>query len=142
MNRKSDCLPTWWSVWLVLLLVECGEPSDRQSLEGTVTFDGVPLTEGHVKFLPQRGTKGPTASGKITAGHFSISPDGGTFAGTFRVEITATRKTGKKVNDYRTGEMMDGDEQFLPPRYNRQTELTAKVTESGPNQYDFKMVSP
>ena len=79
----------------MLLLVECGEPGDRQSLKGTVTFEDVPLTEGHIKFLPQRGTKGPTAGSKITAGQFSISPDGGTFTGTFRVEITAARQASR-----------------------------------------------
>ena len=142
MNRKNDRLPTWWCVWLVLLWVGCGEPSDRKSLEGTVTLDGVPLAEGHVKFVPQRGTKGPIAGGKIIAGNFSISPEGGTFTGTFRVEITATRKTGKQVKDHRTGEMIDGIQQFLPPQYNRQSKLTATVTESGPNQYEFNMVSP
>jgi hypothetical protein len=79
----------------VLLLVGCEEPGDRQSLKGTVTFEDVPLTEGHIKFLPQRGTKGSPAGGKITAGHFSILPDGGTFTGTFRVEITAARQPSR-----------------------------------------------
>ena len=143
MNRKSDRRSIWWCVcaWVLLSLTGCGDSSDRQSLEGTVTFNGVPLAEGQITFVPQRGTKGPTAGDKITEGHFSISPKGGTFAGTFRVEIVATRKTGKKAKDYRTGEMIDNIEQFLPARYNRQSELTAEVTESGPNQFEFALTS-
>ena len=140
MNRKSDRRSIWWCVcaWVLLSLTGCGDSSDRQSLEGTVTFNGVPLAEGQITFVPQRGTKGPTAGGTITEGHFSISPEGGTFTGTFRVEITARRKTGKQVKD-RMGQMRDGIEQFLPERYNRQSELTAEVTESGLSQSEFDL---
>ena len=141
MTRKSDHRAAWrcLCVWVLLSLIGCGEPSGRQSLEGTVTLDGAPLVDGNIKFVPQLDTKGPVAGGKITEGQFSISTEGGTFAGEFRVEITATRKTGKKVKDYKMDKMIDDIEQFLPPQYNRQSELTADVTESGPNRFDFKL---
>ena len=128
-------------VWVLLSLSGCGELSNRQSLKGTVTLDGVLLAEGHITFLPQPGTKGPTTGGKITKGHFSISPEGGAFVGTFRVEITATRKTDKKIKDPIAGKMIDNIEQFLPRRYNRQSELMAEVTEAGPNRFEFALTS-
>lgn len=97
MNGQSNRWLAWWCVWVLLSLTGCGEQaSDRQSLKGTVTLDGTPLVEGSILFVPQQGTKGPTAGGKISEGRFSVSPEGGTFSGTFRVEITAVRKTGKK----------------------------------------------
>ena len=125
----------------LLVLAGCGQGSQRQSLEGTVTLDGQPLSEGSITFRPQEGTSGPTAGGKISEGHFRILPEQGTFAGTFRVEITASRKTGKKLKDHRTGEMHDEITQFPPARYNRQSELSAKVQAAGPNRFEFTLSS-
>jgi len=125
----------------MLSLIGCGARSDRQSLEGTVTLDGAPLAAGQITFVPQNDTKGPPAGGTITEGKFSIPHEGGTLTGTFLVKITATRKTGKKVMNYATNEMIDGIEQFLPLRYNRQSELTAEVADSGPNQFEFALTS-
>ena len=138
----SDRRPIWPCVWIVLLLIGCGQQGDRQRLEGTVTLDGAPLAEGQITFLPQSGTKGPTAGGQIAEGYFSIPNEGGTFTGAFLVKITATRKTGKQVMNYALNEMIDESEQFLPLRYNRQSELTREVTASGPNQFEFALKSP
>jgi len=137
----SDRRPIWWCVWFVLLLIGCDQQGDRQSLKGTVTLDGAPLAVGRITFLPQRGTQGPTAGGPITDGQFSISPEGGTFTGTFQVKITATRKTGRTILNA-LGEETDEIEHIVPPRYNRQSELTREVTASGPNQPEFALTSP
>ena len=125
---------------LVSLLSGCGPATKRKPLEGTVTLDGEPLSEGTVRFLPRSGTGGPAAGGKITDGRFEIDRDRGAFAGTFRVEITATRKTGKKV-DSPFGHKIDGYEQYLSDRYGSDSELTAQVTESGPNEFAFALES-
>ena len=137
----SDRRPIWPCVWIVLLLIGCGQQGDRQRLEGTVTLDGAPLAEGQITFLPQSGTKGPTAGGQITEGYFSIPHEGGTFTGTFQVKITATRKTGRTILNA-LGEETDEIEHIVPPRYNRQSELTREVTASGPNQPEFALTSP
>lgn len=127
----------------VFLLVSagCGRQTDRQALQGTVTLDGAPLAEGYVTFVPMPGTSGPTAGGKITEGKFSVSPRQGTFVGAFRVEITAIRKTGRKLKDPMLGQEIDETEQFLPARYNRQSELTIEVTKAGPNHFEFDLTS-
>ena len=129
-------------------VVMCGCNHDgRQSLEGTVTLDGQPLPAGDITFFPVPGTPGPTAGGKIVEGRFSISAEGGTMAGTFRVQITARRKTGKQVFDP-TAQMMDPNakngmidqyEQSLQSRYNQQSELTADVIQGDKNVFDFPL---
>ena len=37
--------------------------------------------------------------------------------------------------------MVDDIKQYLPARYNRQSELTADVTEEGPNRFTFNLSS-
>jgi len=127
-------------------VVVCGCNHDgRQPLQGTVTLDDQPLPAGDVTFFPLPGTPGPTAGGKIVDGHFSIPAEGGTMAGTFRVQITAQRKTGKQVFDS-TAQMMDPKakngmidqyEQYIPARYNQQSELTADVVKGSHKSFEF-----
>jgi hypothetical protein len=123
----------------LLLLVGCGDDR-RQTLEGTVTLDGQPLGAGAITFLPQAGTLGPTAGGNITAGRFSIAANQGTFVGDFRVEITARRKAERKGGDGGLGEQKPYYEQYLPARYNRDSQLSAEVKE-GVNQFEFRLTS-
>ena len=122
------------------LVVGCSD-SDRQSIEGTVTLDGQPLPSGSIIFVPQPGTESPTAGGKIEDGKFSVSSQKGIFAGEFGVQITATRPTGKKSRDPRTGVVMEDHEQYLPARYNTASELKVEVRAGAPNRFEFPMVS-
>ena len=125
----------------LVALVGCGGGDDRFRLEGSITLDGEPLTTGGISFRPQRGTRGPTAGGRITDGKFFVEPAKGTFAGTFRVEIISSRKTGQKVMDNVMGTMADEYKQIIPVRYNRQSELTAEVKKDGPNKFEFALES-
>jgi len=143
LSRRIGSRRAWLAVSGIglLILLGCSRATGRQSLEGSVTLEGAPLTEGSIVFHPQAGTKSPTTGGTISQGRFSISPAGGAFAGTFRVEITAVRNIGRKVKDPVSGKLMDELEQYIPARYNRQSELTATVTEQGPNQFEFALKS-
>ena len=70
-------------------------------------------------------------------------------AGTFRVAITALRKTGRQVEDptaamidpEATSVLTDEYEQYIPARYNMQSELTAEVKEDGANTFEFQLSS-
>lgn len=126
---------------VVTVLMGCGNPSARQSLTGKVTLDGRPLSEGSIRFVPAAGTLGPSAGGAIKDGTFSIDAEKGTLCGSFRVEITATRKTGKKIKEPMSGEIMEVQTQFLPARYNSDSQLTAEVKSNEANQFDFALES-
>ena len=90
--------------------------------------------------MPQAGTTSPSAGANISVGRFSISAEKGLLPGEFRVEITAKRKTGQQVLRESAGGMVDQYEQYLPARYNRDSQLTATVQE-GANQLEFKLTS-
>jgi len=115
------------------------DATPRHALEGTVTLDGQPLPDGYISFRPMAGTPGPTAGGRIVDGRFAISRQDGTFAGKFRVEITATRSTGEKFFDEEVGREVEILAQYLPARYNTQSELTAEVRPDGPNAFSFEL---
>ena len=119
----------------------CGGGSQRHDIQGTVTLDGNPLPKGYITFRPQPGSPGPTAGAEILDGEFAIATEGGTFAGEFRVEITASRPSGRKVPNRFTGAAEDEITQYLPNKYNSQSGLTAEVTADGPNRFEFDLDS-
>ena len=140
-KNPLQLLANWYGVAVLasLLVVGC-EQNPRQALQGTVTLDGEPLSKGQVRFVPQRGTQGPTAGGDIVNGRFSIPPEGATFAGNFEVQITAHRPSGVIRHDPDEGDY-ELSEQYLPVRYNEASELTAEVTAGGPNEFTFELES-
>ncbi len=104
----------------------CGD-SRRQRVEGTVTFDGQPIADGYICLTPMEGTPGPTAGGPIVDGRFTIAAEKGPFAGKFRAEVTASRPGKRMVFDPETGQNVAAREQFIPAKYNSQSELTVTL---------------
>ena len=136
-------------LWCCVSLCSCSGRGSSQALEGTVTLDGQPLAAGGIDFIPLPGTQGPTAGGQIVEGSFHIVPKGNTMAGTFRVMINASRKSGKQIFDPTASAMdpeamngmVDEYEQYIPARYNEQSELTAEVTADGQETFEFALSS-
>ncbi len=145
-TSPSTVIGTFWIIGRMfaisglLALPGCSENA-RRGLEGTVVLDGKPLEAGSIAFLPQPGTKSPTVGGAISQGRFSIEPASGALPGTFRVEITATRSTGRTLTDPRFGKPIEETVQFIPPQYNVDSQLTATVAEQGPNHFEFQLES-
>jgi hypothetical protein len=138
-GRHTECTACVVSLAAMLIIGGCGGSNGRQSLEGVVTFDGKPLEKGQITFVPQAGTSGPTAGAEIIDGKFSIPAAGGPFAGKFRVEITASRPGGQKVPDRFTGKLVDAYEQFIPSKYNAESQLEAEIKADGPNRLEFAL---
>jgi hypothetical protein len=140
-HRHTECAAYISLAMAVLLIGGCGSTGGRQAIEGTVTLDGKPLEKGQITLVPQGDTRGPTAGAEIVGGKFAIPAAGGTFVGKFRVEITASRPGGRKVPDRMTGKLLDGYEQFIPARYNAESQLSADVKAGAVNRFEFTVNS-
>lgn len=116
----------------------CGTAGNRVSVGGKVTVDGHPVESGTISFMPVTGTPGPSAGGPIRAGVYAISANAGPSPGKHRVEIKAMRKTGKSVTDD-FGNTKDQIEQFVPARYNSQSELTVELKPGGNRDVNFDL---
>jgi hypothetical protein len=131
----------------VVLLLCCfgcgrGDGLDRAAVTGTVTLDGAPIAAGSITFFPQGGTKGPAAGGTIENGQYSIAVAQGPIVGRNRVEIRATRKTGRKVQAPMSdrGVLTDEIVEAAPARYNSQSALVAEL-KSGKNLLDYELTA-
>lgn len=123
----------------------CGGEATRVPIRGSVTLDGAPLADGQITLVPLAATNGPTAGAPIVDGSFAISADQGPTVGSYRVEITAMRVTSKQQRTMNTAtgqlESVPAYESIVPPRYNRNSELSIEVTAHGPNEFSFPLTS-
>lgn len=118
----------------LLFLTGCGGASNAPTsvkVEGTVTFDGEPLSQGSIVFDPADG-KGGSSAGGIENGKFQFDSQ----LGQKKVLISASRVTSKK-------DQYDEPitESYIPANYNSQTTLTADVKTGGENKFEFVLKS-
>ena len=118
----------------------CGK-TERLGIQGAVSLDGKPLEKGNITFRPLAGTASPSAGAQIVDGKFSIARERGLLPGKFRVEITASHPTDRKVRDRMTGATVTAIDQYLPARYNEQSQLEASVASNGANRFEFALTS-
>ena len=105
------------------------------SVTGTVTFDEEPVAEGDIIFVSMDNSA-PPAAGKIRGGTFQATVP----PGAKKVEIRASRMQPLPAGQ--TGAM--GEKEMLVdyiPRYNNNTELTAKVQSGEKNEFKFELTS-
>ena len=127
-----------WSVGVlvaaILLAGGCRRAAGpvKHAVSGTVTLDGKPLANGDVTFYPVAGNL-PAAAGKLQDGRYTFR----TVAGEHRVVIRAV--SDKPIITSPVDPPVY--ESIVPARYNDASTLTADVTPTGPNRFDFDLSS-
>jgi hypothetical protein len=132
-----------WLSAVMLLLTGCDSGPRRMRLWGEVSFENQPITEGTIVFTPVPSTKGPSTGASIRDGKYEVpEAAGGFLGGVYRVEISALRRTGKKIPSFMIKDAPDFElsENYIPDRYNRESELEITVSEvTNENRFDFKL---
>ncbi len=120
----------------VVILAGCG-PSGPQTYDvsGTVTFDGTPVSRGEIVFRDPAGQE-KGYGGMIENGKFSFESS----PGEKRVEITAMREVPGEFDTMNPGEKTPKLEQYIPEKYNGESELTVEVSSSN-KKFDFALES-
>lgn len=128
---------------VIVLLTGCdANRGERNAVAGTVTFDEEPVVEGTITFVPIGETKGPLVGGNIKDGRYEIPAGDGPAAGSYRVEISALRETGKKAPDISGKLTLDEKESYLPKGvYSGSTSTLQAEIVKGANAHDFEMKS-
>ena len=109
----------------------------RVPLSGSVTFQGEPVADGQVRFIPKPGTTAPLTIATISNGRYDTAGSGGVPVGQHRVEIRAYdpgTAAPKGPDDPRR-------KQLLPAKYNVQSTLELVVNaEQGGLKQDFNLL--
>jgi hypothetical protein len=136
MGKKTRAITRVAAIMCLLLATEAGcrhSGAVTFPISGTVSYNGKPLPDGAIVFLPESGPSAADA-GAIHDGRFAFSAH----AGKKKVEIRATREVGP-VN--RTMGARD-KQSYIPAQYNSQTTLTAEVVPDGSKQFVFDLRGP
>ncbi len=111
-------------------------------VSGKVTLAGKAVPTGALRFFPTGGTPGSGCGAEIVDGHYEITPEVAKkkemLAGNYRVSVVAIRTTGKKIRNPDGPGMVSQTQMYIPPRYNRLTQLVTEL-KPGENNYDLTM---
>jgi hypothetical protein len=117
----------------MVLLAGCGgdRGPERAVVSGAVTLNGKPLADGMIRFVPAADAQVPASGAPIVDGAYCVKGHGGVPVGTFKVAIEGYRPIAnpKAVPFSMPPHSKDGPmkSQFLPPKYNAQTQLEATI---------------
>ncbi|WP_439623875.1 hypothetical protein [Gemmata sp.] len=119
---------------LAALAVGCPDAGSRPvTVRGTVTLDGTPVERGEIVFDPATPGANGSDAGTVADGRFElqVSP------GPKLVRIRATRPAKFKAAIGPSGGPLA--ENYVPARYNRNTELSADVAPGAANELRFEL---
>jgi len=108
----------------LFVLSGCADSKNAGKLPvtGIVNFQGQPVSDGAITFLPI--TTGNPTSATIHDGLFELFQARGLLPGKYRVEISASKKTGKKIPGMGPDGTVDEIVEAIPEKYNHKSELT------------------
>jgi hypothetical protein len=116
----------------ICALSGCGN-SKLSEVSGTISYDGKPIEQGSIAFIPADGN-GPSGGSPIVDGKYFAQnvPVGKT-----KVQIKGARVTGQK-RMLPDSPPVSTSEEMLPAKYNTASELTYEV-KSGTQVKDFDL---
>lgn len=131
-----------------VLLSGCGAEVDqrgqRVGVSGQVMIDGQPLTKGRIVFVSDDGAGAVKATALIENGTYAIDKKQGPLASNARVEIHSELLELGELEVARGGDRfmkIDIRPIVIPHRYNTRSELTAQISKTGENAFNFELTS-
>lgn len=123
------------------LLLGCGSGGDapqRRIVEGTVSYEGEPLVDGVIRFLPQ--PQGPVTTAIISGGKYKAENKGGVSVGKVRVEIEATESAALANQGMPSPDSPAVKQVKIPAKYNVESTLEQSIEAGGDiQQIDFSL---
>ena len=134
-------LPVYCALFVpTVFIAGCSDDSklSKVPLTGSVTLDGNPIPNGEILFYPLEGTRGSVSGGAIKDGKYIADGRGGVPLGAHKVEIRAFRAPKSPSS----AAALEGGpaEQYLPRKFNIDSELKAEVNSSS-ETLDFNLQS-
>ncbi|MEW4562077.1 hypothetical protein AB1K70_06105 [Bremerella sp. JC770] len=126
---------------LLMFTLGCYSSSgpDLISVQGNVVYQGTPVKEGVVKFIPAQGVKAPARTASVVDGNYELEGRFGLMPGTYNVKIEGYEGEDVPLSD--PTQKVTPRRQILPAKYNRKSEIqpvTVSLEEKWLNQ-DFQL---
>jgi len=112
----------------------CGRSGPRRiAVEGTATFQGTPVEEALISFLPAKGRPGPAANAVVEDGQYRFSRQNGPTAGPHRVIVVAEH------DDKSAFLATDNVDAAAASKLSGRWEFEVEVPEKGPFEYNVTL---
>jgi hypothetical protein len=127
----------------LLLVGGCGDGTPRRyEITGNVRFQGQPLDEGSILFIPTDPELSPSGA-PIRGGAYEVPKSHGLTPGVYEVRVTSGER-GTDIRKELDPEQAGGEpypiaRERIPPRYNTKSELKIEVKDGGPFTFDFDL---
>jgi hypothetical protein len=138
----SDLRSATWLVVGALAFVPgaCEDASGgRYAISGTVRFNGQPLDQGNITFIPMSSDLATQSGASIANGSYAIPKMNGLIPGRYRVSISS----GDGVTPAGPSDQPPGpsgnfsSKERIPREYNVASTQEVVVKSEGPNRFDF-----
>jgi hypothetical protein len=139
MNRFRPFLGLLCGCAVAAGLAGCGGGPRRYGASGVVKWQGRPLDQGAITFLPLDPAQGSSGGALIKDGRYSIPARQGLLPGRYKVTVSSADPRKAPDPDAPPGPAGPLPKDRVKPKYNSQTELTAEVRAEGPNTFDFEV---
>ncbi|MDR1493353.1 MAG: carboxypeptidase-like regulatory domain-containing protein [Planctomycetaceae bacterium] len=121
----------------------CGSsnPQGRLKIEGNVTLNGKPVSNGSIQFEPGGNqTERTQSGGVITDGRYSVDAAHGLVPGEYKVRISVMEEVaGSRVDDPDPMKAKVEFRDVAPPAFGSASTQKVTVTAGRENQFDFNM---
>lgn len=117
-------------------------PPKRGKIEGKVVLNGKPVANGRIRLMAI-DPNGTNVAADIKDGEFTVPADQGPTKGKYRVEFSVPSATKRRIpNDDIPGQFIEEAPETLPPRYHRDSTITAEYDPDSPRPLSFQLTTP
>lgn len=127
-----------WALVLVLAsLCGCNDQPQAIGVSGTVTFQGKPLDQGSIEFVPLDPAH-LMSGAQIAEGKYQVPPEKGLSEGRYVVRLWSS-EGGTVVPDAAPGESTITAKERIPPSFNVDSTHEVEVKAGAENKFDFNI---
>lgn len=115
---------------MLLMAVGCGSSDPNLiPIRGTVSYQGKPLNDGFIRFVPSENSQAPVRVAPVVAGSYELAETRSLLPGTYQIQIEGFEGSDIPASD--PSQPGESRRQILPPQYNAKTKIEPLTVNSG-----------
>ncbi|MFI4875314.1 MAG: hypothetical protein ACIALR_08250 [Blastopirellula sp. JB062] len=117
--------------FISLMALGCGSSGDPNMvpIRGSVSYQGAPVDDGVVRFVPSAGVKAPVRVAQVVDGAYELDGRFALSPGTYQIQIEGFEGEDMPVSE--PGQVVESRRQILPEQYNVKSKIDPLTVNTG-----------